>query len=153
MIPKRDPLTPLVFSYLALYLVAGLLGIDVVLRLLHVTHFLAFATPIGLLVDALEAVVLIGSVYLLGLRRTRQTWAAIGIRRISLSWVFGALSFGVLTILVGGLVGGALHWRLYMLLLPSLRLFHQQRVLLPAPARSQRMAHEKDKVLRRREDY
>src|SRR6266852_2134807 len=56
----------------------------------------------------LEAVALVGGVYLLGLRRRRHSWAAIGIRSTSRRWLLGAIGLGLLLVLVMGLVANGM---------------------------------------------
>lgn len=55
---------------------------------------------------ALEAVGLIGSIYLFGLRRRHLTWAAVGIRPLSKRWLLYAIALGVIVIPASGLIAG-----------------------------------------------
>jgi membrane protease YdiL (CAAX protease family) len=76
-----------------------LLGGSLALRLLHLEPL-----TLVLAVSALEVVALMGSVYVLGLRRRHLTWQAVGVRGASLGWVAVAIAFGLLCIWVTGLV-------------------------------------------------
>jgi hypothetical protein len=68
---------------------AGQFALGVLNRQVQASFFSAFLAPLEFL---WEAMVLVGTVYLLGLRRTHQSWAAIGLRPIPWIWVGGALA-------------------------------------------------------------
>jgi membrane protease YdiL (CAAX protease family) len=55
---------------------------------------------------ALEAVGLIGSIYLFGLRRRHLPWSAVGIRPLSDRWRMIAIALGVVVIPASGLIAG-----------------------------------------------
>lgn len=74
----------------------------------------------------LEVVALVGSVYLLGLRRSQQSWTAIGICPAPRRWVIGAIGLGVLMIFVSALVGYGVQ-----LLLGDPNVNPQQALVLP----------------------
>ena len=69
---------------------------------------LAFLLPTQALYNVgaalVEAGVLVGSVYWLGLRRRRQSWTAIGIVTTSWRWLLGAVGLGLLFHFIGGWV-------------------------------------------------
>ncbi len=81
-------------------LFAGLIAIAVALVISGARNAgAAVNTPaLSLSAGALEAVALIGSVYLLGLRRRHLGWEALGLRGVSPGWLFAALIAGMFAI-------------------------------------------------------
>lgn len=55
---------------------------------------------------ALEAVGLIGSIYLFGLRRRHLSWSAVGIRPLSDRWRLYAIALGIIVIPASGILAG-----------------------------------------------
>lgn len=53
---------------------------------------------------SIEALVLLASVYYLGLRRRRQPWVAVGLRPLSRSWILISVGLGLLAIPLGSFV-------------------------------------------------
>jgi len=85
---------------------AGSLGLGLLLRLSRAgqTGPARITLPISLGMVALEALALVGSVYLLGLRRRRLPWAAVGLRPAGAGWLVGAGAIGLACVPLTGLV-------------------------------------------------
>lgn len=66
----------------------------------------------GLLVSLgmalLEAVAIIAGVYLLGLKRLKQGWQAVGLRGLTTPWLWGAVALSVLVVPLSGAAAAAI---------------------------------------------
>lgn len=62
------------------------------------SFLLSFVSPaLSLASEAILSLAgLVGSVYLLGWRRKRDSWAAVGIRRVSGRWIGAAIGLGLI---------------------------------------------------------
>jgi len=94
-----DLLLMLIVGIIVLF--AGQLALGIVNRQLQGNFFAAFIAPLELL---WEVIVLVSTVYLLGLCRTHQSWAAIGLRPVPWIWVGGALALDLCALPLVGMV-------------------------------------------------
>jgi uncharacterized protein len=59
---------------------------------------------LSLLMGLLECIALLGGVYLMGIRRRRLSWRAVGLQPLSRKWLWSSLLFGLVAIPVSGLI-------------------------------------------------
>src|SRR5690349_21537450 len=90
------------FVDVVLMAVASLVALFVGVRLLAALKPDPLALSLG--AAALEALVLVGSVYLFGIRRRGYTWEAVGLRRSSAYWTAIAIAAGICAIVFTGLI-------------------------------------------------
>jgi membrane protease YdiL (CAAX protease family) len=112
--PESPPPTPVWSGWDLIWITAGILllligGTLVIGGMFRVTGHISLrspgaATTLSVAAAVLEGVALIGSVYLLGLRRRRLSWQAVGVRSPTRIWWQSSLWIGVLAIPISGFI-------------------------------------------------
>jgi uncharacterized protein len=98
------------FTSIVAILVVGLIGLSMALPDLLSSNSLEQGRPSLLYTlgaASLEVLVLLVSVYYLGLRRRRQPWAAVGLSPLSRSWILISVGLGALAVPLGSFVSYA----------------------------------------------
>jgi uncharacterized protein len=88
-------------------LLVGLIGLGMALTNLLSRNSLEQARPSLLFIlgaVSIEVLVLLGSVYYLGLSRRRQPWVVVGLRPLSRSWILVSVGLGLLAVPLGSFV-------------------------------------------------